>query len=159
MLEEPARVAEEDYGESLGGVWRDVLETSASHLERDLKASGITFSKGTAPMWVFDQSSLRFLAVNEAAVKAYGYSRSQFLAMTILDIRPSEDIGPLLRHALHPHEVTGDIERWRHLTRDGKLMNVWISGRPLMFELRRAQLIIVHRMVSAEGTEAGTSAT
>jgi hypothetical protein len=43
-------------------------------------------------MWVFDISTLGFIAVNEAAVRHYGYSRNEFLSMTILDIRPSEDM-------------------------------------------------------------------
>ena len=104
-------------------------------------------------MWVFDQSTLQFLAVNQAAVQAYGFSRTQFLSMTIIDIRPVEDIEPVLRHALHPHKVTSRIERWRHLTRDGSLMYVWISGHPLLFERRPAQLIVVHQMLKAEETD------
>lgn len=46
-------------------------------------------------MWIYDIHSLAFLEVNEAAVKHYGYSRDEFLKMTIKDIRPPEDI-PLL---------------------------------------------------------------
>ena len=42
-------------------------------------------------MWVFDRDSLRFLAVNEAAVAHYGYSREQFMSMTVPDLRPAED--------------------------------------------------------------------
>ena len=47
-------------------------------------------------MWVYDAQTLRFLAVNEAAVRHYGYTRQEFLAMTITDIRPREDVETLL---------------------------------------------------------------
>ncbi|MEI9962240.1 MAG: PAS domain-containing protein [Limisphaerales bacterium] len=41
-------------------------------------------------MWVFDLETLAFLEVNESAIQHYGYSREEFLAMTIRDIRPPE---------------------------------------------------------------------
>ena len=41
------------------------------------------------PMWTFDRDTLRFVAVNDAAVRHYGYTRDEFLAMTLADIRPS----------------------------------------------------------------------
>ncbi|MCP6760399.1 MAG: PAS domain S-box protein [Fischerella sp. CENA71] len=43
-------------------------------------------------MWIFDPQTLAFLAVNQAAIAYYGYSESEFLSMTLLDIRPPEDI-------------------------------------------------------------------
>ena len=56
----------------------------------------LLFEKHPTPMWVFDVESLRFLAMNEAAIRRYGYSRAEFLRMTILDIRPEEDINSVL---------------------------------------------------------------
>src|SRR5262249_51911006 len=49
------------------------------------------FESNPHPMWVYERDTLRFLAVNEAAVRRYGYSRQEFLNMTIEDIRPPED--------------------------------------------------------------------
>ena len=49
------------------------------------------FETNPLPMWVYDLETLRFLAVNDAAIANYGYSREEFLAMTIQDIRPPED--------------------------------------------------------------------
>ena len=54
------------------------------------------FRQNPHPMWVFDAETLAFLDVNEAAVQHYGYSRGEFLAMRITDIRPSEDVGDLM---------------------------------------------------------------
>jgi two-component system, cell cycle sensor histidine kinase and response regulator CckA len=110
---------------------------------------GTEFYRSQNPMWVFDQTSLAFLEVNEAAVYRYGYSREEFLAMTILDIRPHEDVPDVLRHALRPHEVTDDREHWRHLTKNGEILFVEISGAPLLFENRPGQLITVFRVEDA----------
>src|ERR1039458_5199252 len=55
------------------------------------------FDRAPVPMWVFDRESLRFLAVNDAAVWKYGYSREEFLALTIADIRPPADVPQLRR--------------------------------------------------------------
>src|SRR5690349_23809123 len=53
------------------------------------------FDQTPQPMWLFDYESLRFLAVNQAAVRHYGYARDEFLAMTIADIHPPEAVAAL----------------------------------------------------------------
>ena len=121
-----------------------MLETTAENCERDLRESlGLPFEDSPNPMWIFDQLTLAFLAVNEEALRVYGYTREEFLQMTILDIRPQEDVPKVLRNALWPHEVTGETERWRHRKKSSEVMQVEIVGRPLIFEGRRAQLITV----------------
>src|SRR5439155_1489695 len=65
----------------------------------EMESYRLLFEKNPLPMWVFDLESLRFLDVNDAAVQKYGYSRSEFLAMTLGDIGPKEDV-PRLREAL-----------------------------------------------------------
>jgi PAS domain S-box-containing protein len=52
----------------------------------------LLFEANPQAMWVYDLTTLRFLAVNDAAVRHYGYSRAEFLDMTIKDIRPPEDV-------------------------------------------------------------------
>ncbi|MER3424914.1 MAG: hypothetical protein C4293_18530, partial [Nitrospiraceae bacterium] len=51
----------------------------------------LLFQRNPHPMWILDQETLAFLAVNDAAVHHYGYSRDEFLAMTIADIQPSAE--------------------------------------------------------------------
>jgi len=93
------------------------------------------------PMWIFDRRTLKFLEVNQAAVRRYGYSRSEFLYMTILDIRPSEDVLPLLRNAVqHPNATHG--ESWRHTTKQGGVINVEISSREVCFGGRSAEIVL-----------------
>ena len=67
---------------------------------------GESFAHSPHPMWVFDQETLAFLEVNDAAVRRYDYTREEFLGMTILDIRPVEDVQMLVNIALRPPPPT-----------------------------------------------------
>jgi PAS domain S-box-containing protein len=67
-------------------------------------------------MWVFDLETSAFLALNEAAVRHYGYSREDFLKMTIADIHPSEDATRLAAEKLHKINGLRHLGEWRHRT-------------------------------------------
>jgi PAS domain S-box-containing protein len=101
-------------------------------------------------MWIFDVRTFVFLAVNDAAVKKYGYTRTQFLAMTILDIRPSEDILPLIRKELKEGKHDADHEIWRHRKSDGSLIGVCISSHPITFHNRQAEIVTAEECHSKE---------
>src|SRR5213593_4361923 len=60
------------------------------------------FDCSPLPMWVYDCETLAFLAVNQAAIEHYGYSRAEFAALTIKDIRPPDDVAELLASAAQP---------------------------------------------------------
>ncbi|MCQ4165583.1 PAS domain S-box protein [Tahibacter harae] len=107
------------------------------------------FERAPLPMWVYDLATLRFLAVNDAALETYGYSRAAFLALTLYDIRPAEDHAALRQHlqALPPGPV--DAGLWRHRAADGRLLNVEISSQPLHFAGRSARLVLA-RDVTAQ---------
>ena len=93
----------------------------------------LDFDQNATPMWVFDISTLAFSAVNDAAVRHYGYSRREFLSMTILDIRPSEDIVPLLRDVLHKGRRDSVKKRRKHKKKDGSLIDVDVTRSELLF--------------------------
>lgn len=99
------------------------------------------FYRCETPMWVFDTRTFAFLAVNDAAVRQYGYSREQFLSMTILDIRPVADVVPLLRQVLRDGRCNSDRELWKHRKKNGSLLEVEISSREVVFEGRHAELV------------------
>src|SRR5690606_7807092 len=65
-------------------------------LEESTERYHLLFAANPIPMWVFDSETLRFLEVNEAAIQHYGYSLEEFMAMTIKDIRPAEDLDTFL---------------------------------------------------------------
>src|SRR5262249_23969446 len=98
------------------------------------------FEHNPQPMWVFDYESLRFLAVNPAAVRRYGYSREQFLTMTIADLRLPED-APKLRESVSGSGQGLEVAmQQRHRTKQGNFLEVEIAWRSLNFDGRPAAL-------------------
>src|ERR1051326_9574160 len=81
------------------------------------------FENNPLPMWVYDLETLAFLAVNDAAVHHYGYSREEFLSMTIKDIRPSEDVPALLGNVLKVDRGMDEAGVWRHRRKDGTVIS------------------------------------
>ncbi len=113
------------------------------------------FQANPHPMWVFDLETLRFLAVNDAAVDHYGYSQDAFLAMTIEDIRPPEDIPRLRKNLAHPVETGIDNAGvWRHLKQDGTLIDVVISSHKIEFDGRDAELVLAYDITERKQAEA-----
>ncbi|HEV8639864.1 MAG TPA: MASE1 domain-containing protein [Methylomirabilota bacterium] len=125
------------------------LRDAIQHSELAYRAM---FESNPHPMWVVDQATFRFLAVNDAAVAHYGYAREEFLAMTILNIRPPDD-APRARETMRAlrqgHNILGAR---RHLTKDGRLIHVEISAHPLDFRGRPAALVLAYDVT--ERTEA-----
>jgi PAS domain S-box-containing protein len=111
--------------------------TAAHDVEQMLKV--LRASK--EPMWVFDTETLVFLEVNEAAISRYGYTREQFLNMTILDIRPVEDVAYILRDELRDRKHSADAEIWRHKTRSGNIFKVRITSHEVSFMGRIAEIV------------------
>jgi len=98
------------------------------------------FEASPDPMWVFDHETLCILEVNDAALARYGYSRSEFLNMSIQDLRPREDIPAV--HEMARRRVSGlqNLGVWRHLTRDGTLLHVDVRVCPIEWQGRVARL-------------------
>lgn len=137
----PSRLQElnEDLRKEIDGHWQTEREYQKSE-ERYRSL----FDLNPYPVWVYERETLRFLAVNSAAVRVYGYSEPEFLAMTIADIRPSEDVSALLARV--PSLSSNDGERtpgaWRHCTKDGRVIDVEIKSHPLTFSHRSAELVM-----------------
>src|SRR5258705_3959908 len=77
------------------------------------------FESNPLPMWVYDLETLAFLQVNAAAINHYGYSREEFLGMSIKDIRPPEDVPELLNSIASAPSGLDRVGTWRHPKRDG----------------------------------------
>ena len=108
------------------------------------------FEANPHAMWVYDLETLAFLAVNDAAVAHYGWTREEFLAMTIRDIRPAEDIPRLMAAIPAPGEGLTGGEIWRHRRKDGTLMLVEIRSHTLDFAGRPAELVLAHDVTERE---------
>ncbi len=103
----------------------------------------LLFDSNPLPMWVVDHKSLGFLAVNDAAVSRYGYSRDEFLRMTIPDIQPSEGAAPRWELVSQLGGLRrAEIEK--HRTKDGSIIEVEISSHSLNFRGAEAELILAH---------------
>jgi diguanylate cyclase (GGDEF)-like protein/PAS domain S-box-containing protein len=117
----------------------------------------LVFEAHPLPMWVYDTETLRFLAVNPAATQLYGYSRAEFLDMTIHDIRPPEEIPALLEDlASNPLGHRLGSGTWTHRKRDGTVMEVEVASQPLAFESRPARIVLAHDITKRRQAEAAT---
>lgn len=121
----------------------------------------LLFESNPHPMWVYSLKTLRFLAVNNAAVVHYGYSRREFLSMTIKDIRPPEDVPALLQHIVHMTDGMGLSGIWRHQKKDGSIIDVEITSHTLDFDGEQAKLVLANdvteRKVAADALTASES--
>jgi PAS domain S-box-containing protein len=112
------------------------------------------FEANPHPMWVYDHDSLRFLAVNDAAIAHYGWSREEFLAMTITDIRPAADVPALLEWVATAKDGLDESGVWRHVNRAGDLLEVEIASHTLDFDGHRAKVVLAHDVTARRRAEA-----
>src|ERR1044072_2419332 len=105
------------------------------------------FRENPQPMWIYSKEDFRFLEVNDAAVGLYGYTREEFLQMTILDIRPKEDITRVRenreRLALTGYSPSGI---WRHCKKDGSLMYIKVESFVITYGGEAAEVISIYLM-------------
>ncbi|WP_158990945.1 PAS domain S-box protein [Mucilaginibacter sp. L196] len=135
------------YTEEHGG---NVLLSIIKDLEREdedrynkeeaISGYGILFDNNPNPMWIYEVSSLRFLKVNGAAIRTYGYSEAEFLTMTIQDIRPKAD-QKALNDFLQDRGVAeakfvgySNSGIWRHLTKSGELIHAEMYGDTIQYK-------------------------
>jgi PAS domain S-box-containing protein len=104
------------------------------------------------PMWVYDFETLQILDANDAAIRRYGYSRPEFLALTIKDLRPDEDIPKLLE--LIPDTPNSDrTGPWRHRLKDGSIIQVLITSHSVKFGERDARLVMAESLTNDPNLE------
>ena len=131
--------------------------TVATRIEEALRKSEaqyrLLFESNPQAMWVYDLTTLRFLAVNDAAVRHYGYSRAEFLDMTIKDIRPPEDVKLLEDYLAADNAELDHAGEWRHRKKDGTIINVEITSSRLNFAGRPAEFVLVHDITERKKAE------
>jgi PAS domain S-box-containing protein len=102
----------------------------------------LLFESNPHPMWVYDLQSFQFLAVNDAAIKHYGYSRAEFLAMRIPDLLTPEGVAPFAAVADDVRVAVRRTARSRHRQKDGSIIDVQISSHALEFEGHHAAVAV-----------------
>lgn len=145
-MEANARAVRDDSGNIIGatGVLRDINERKRAEeaLRQSEEHYRLLFRNNPMSMWVYDLDSLTFLAVNAAAIREYGYSEAEFLAMTVWEIVPTEGVAPL-EQFLSTVQSTGNCFSQRLLRKkNGDVINVEINSDQLSFNGKRARLVL-----------------
>ena len=133
------RALGEDVNALTAAVQRELQER-----RRAEESYRLLFENNPRPMWVFDYETHGFLAVNDAALASYGYTRDEFLAMVIEDIRPPSEVDRLHALLANPELETGlrQVGVWRHKRKDGTEFDAEIYSHDHQFEGRRARVVM-----------------
>jgi PAS domain S-box len=137
-------------GANIGGerilisVVRDITERKGTEedLRRNEERYRYLFENNPYPMWIYDRKTLVFLDVNEAAITKYGYSRQEFLNMTIVNIRPPEDVERLISNLAQPRQPLEQSDGWRHRLKDGKIIHVEVTSHTIEIDGHESALVI-----------------
>ncbi|MDB4917756.1 MAG: putative two-component hybrid sensor and regulator [Gemmatimonadetes bacterium] len=135
------------------------LERRRDELAETEQRYRILFDTLPLPMWVYDHATLRFLQVNQAAVDRYGWTREEFLDMTVAEIRPPDEavrLGNVIRQRKRERVVGMP---WRHRTRAGEIIDVEVTSDDLLDGTARARLVAVVDVTDRNRTDAALRAS
>jgi len=109
------------------------------------------FENSPLPMWIYDVDTLAFLEVNPAAIRQYGYGREEFLAMTLRDIRPPEEVAAIEAAAQSEQRPQGRI--WTRRRKDGSRLKVAIWTQDALFSGHRARMVLAEDVTARVAAE------
>jgi PAS domain S-box-containing protein len=135
--------------------FRDITERKLAdeELHKSEEQYRLLFENNPHPMWVYDAHTFAFLAVNDAAVSHYGYTREEFLNMTIREIRPLEEQKQLeesLRTQVASRQRSGP---WIHQKKDGTIIYVEIISHDIVFLGKAARLVLANDITERRRAE------
>src|SRR5437870_5442826 len=156
-VQDRARAVAEEDGQVMYYVGILVDITARKHAEEVLRQNEasfrLLFAGNPLPMWVYDLATLHFLEVNAAAVAHYGYTREEFLAMRITDIRPREDVEHLVANLAKPRPVLQSSGEWRHRCKNGQVIDVQIESHAMQFAGHNAVLVVAQDITDRKRAE------
>jgi PAS domain S-box-containing protein len=146
----------DEHGEIIGtwGIARDVtaqieaeqaLAASREQLRASERQYRLVFEHNPQPSFVYDRETLRIVVVSNAAIACYGYSREEFLSMTIRDLAPDEDLAELDKYIeTAPHGALRGLVRraWLHRYRDGSLVDVEVTSDDIVLDGRACRIVL-----------------
>jgi len=121
----------------------DQARSLAERIRQSEETHRLLFEKSPLPMWVVERESLQFLAVNDAAVRNYGYSRAEFLELSLRDVNPPEDVPGLLAYLAGEPSEQGTALTVRHRKKDHTVIDVEIIAHDIAFGEWKALLAVM----------------
>lgn len=140
--------------ESTAELQAEIVERKRAETESNLAAARyrIIFDSTPLPMWVYDPETLAFLTVNDAAVQTYGWTRDEFLRMTVPDLYTAGD--PAVPTNTRDSANRTIHREWRHCRKDGSLIDVELYSHDLIYEGVQALLVIASDITEKKRIEA-----
>jgi PAS domain S-box-containing protein len=135
------------------------VESQTTELTENERRYRLVFEANPLPMWIWEVSTRHFLAVNDAAITRFGYSREEFLAMTARDVRPTEELkhfddlvgGPLARR--------NEEGFWTYRVKSGVVFEAEINASPIVWGGRESYLVVIHDISERHRAEAALAAS
>lgn len=128
----------DDHGQIIGAivVFNDVTAEIAAEARVKLQAQQyrLLFETNPNSMWVFDAETLRILAVNNSALTKYGYSREEFLQLTLNDLCLDQDLAGLRKAVSAPSTMENFAGEFRNVRKDGSQIVVAVYSSPLVWD-------------------------
>jgi diguanylate cyclase (GGDEF)-like protein/PAS domain S-box-containing protein len=124
----------------LGGGYLSSHEDVTEIRQRE-ESFKLMFENNPIPMWVYDDATLSFVAVNDAAVNSYGYTREEFLSLNAVDIRPEDERERFLHRAANAPKTDSASGIWKHRRKDGSVFEARTYAHALNYEGYRARLV------------------
>jgi len=118
---------------------RDQLEQALRESEAQYR---LVFSENPQPMWIFDVRSSRFLAVNNAALRQYGFTPEEFSVLTVRDLLPGTAVGNFLQYVAESCTGTESRGHWQHYKKDGTPIDVEITATDITYAGVPARLVL-----------------
>ena len=141
---------------------KDEENAKIEHLEEELKLSESRyrqiFSNNPLPSLIYDPETLKIIDINNIAIKHYQYTREEFLSMTIQEIHSPEDIPSFIEH-LAKTNPSQDGKPWRHKKKDGSVINVEVTERPLDFTGKKYRIAIMKDITEQKRARRGKGKT
>jgi two-component system cell cycle sensor histidine kinase/response regulator CckA len=125
---------------------KDKENTEEERIEEELRLSESRyhqmFNNNPFPSFVYDSETLKIIDINNIAIEHYQYPREEFLALSIKEIQPSEDIPSLMEHFAKT-DPSQDGKPWRHKKKDGSIINVEITEWALNVTGKKYRIAII----------------
>src|ERR1019366_1983346 len=122
----------------------ETVESQTKALTENERRYRLVFEANPLPMWIWEVSTLRFLAANVAAVARFGYTLDEFLSMTAREVRPSADVPQFEQLVGGPLARRNDTGTWTYRVKSGETFEAEIHASPIVWGGREAYLVVIH---------------